>query len=77
VRVNAIAPGPTETEGIARLPIPKEMFETMKQQILKQVPLGRMATSSEVARWIVTLSDPNVTWLTGQVLGIDGGLSVS
>lgn len=77
VRVNAIAPGPTETEGVARLPIPKEMFEVMKQHILKQVPLGRMATSEEVAQWIVTLSDPKVTWLTGQVLGIDGGLSVS
>jgi NAD(P)-dependent dehydrogenase (short-subunit alcohol dehydrogenase family) len=36
-----------------------------------------MATTTEVARWILTLSDPTVTWLTGQVLGIDGGLSVS
>lgn len=77
VRVNAIAPGPTETEGIAKLPMPKEVMEAARAQLLKQVPLGRTATSDEVAHWIVTLADPNVTWLTGQVLGVDGGMSVT
>ena len=41
------------------------------------VPLGRMATSGEIARWIVAIADPGVTWVTGQVLGIDGGMSLS
>jgi NAD(P)-dependent dehydrogenase (short-subunit alcohol dehydrogenase family) len=36
-----------------------------------------MATSREIAQWIVALADPEVTWLTGQVLGIDGGMSLS
>ena len=77
VRVNAIAPGPTETEGIARLPFPKEVFAAMRAQIEAQLPLGRTASSAEVAHWIVVLADPQATWLTGQVLGVDGGLSVT
>ena len=74
VRVNAIAPGPTETPGIARLPFPKEMLAAARAQIIGSLPLGRIGTSEEVARWIVMLADPTVTWVTGQVIGIDGGL---
>ncbi|MDC0710743.1 SDR family NAD(P)-dependent oxidoreductase [Stigmatella sp. ncwal1] len=77
VRVNAISPGPTLTPGIAKIPMPREMFEAAKEQILQTVPLGRMGTPEEVAQWIVTLADPAVTWLTGQIVGIDGGLGVS
>lgn len=74
VRVNAIAPGPTETPGVARLPMPKEALEAARAHIIAALPLGRTGTSEEVARWIVALADPSVTWLTGQVLGVDGGL---
>jgi NAD(P)-dependent dehydrogenase (short-subunit alcohol dehydrogenase family) len=73
VRVNAVSPGPTETAGIARLGMPEGMIA----QVAKTIPLGRIANSDEVAHWIVALADPSVTWLTGQVLGVDGGVSVS
>ncbi len=74
VRVNAIAPGPTETPGIARLPWPKEVLAAARAQIIASLPLRRLGTSEEVARWIVALADPTVSWVTGQVLGVDGGL---
>lgn len=77
VRVNAIAPGPTETPGFDKLPIPKEMVPMVKQQFTNQVPLGRMATTAEVARWIVHAGDPSVTWMTGHILNIDGGMSLT
>ena len=77
VRVNAIAPGPTETPGIDKLGVPAEAIPQLKQVLVKQVPLGRMASSREIAWWIVTIADPSVTWVTGQVLGIDGGMSVA
>jgi len=77
VRVNAVAPGPTETPGFDKLPIPAELVSTVKAQFVSQVPLGRMASSDEVARWIVSLSDPSVTWLTGTVFAIDGGMSLT
>lgn len=73
IRVNAIAPGPTMTPGIARIAMPPEVMEQAKAQLLKTLPLGRTGTSEEVAHWAVLLSDPAVTWVTGQILGVDGG----
>lgn len=77
VRVNAIAPGPTETPGFGKIGPTPEIQAAVKGEFVKQVPLGRMASTEEVARWILLLSDPNVTWMTGEILAIDGGMSLS
>jgi len=77
VRVNAIAPGPTNTPGLDKLGAPPEVVAQMKQAFAGQVPLGRMASSREIAHWIVAIADPGVTWVTGQVLGVDGGMSLT
>ena len=45
------------------------------EQISKMIPLGRIGTADEVAHWILTLGDPAVTWVTGQIIGVDGGLT--
>ncbi|WP_394830429.1 SDR family oxidoreductase [Pendulispora rubella] len=76
VRVNAIAPGPTETPVFEKTGLPAEAVPGLKETFKKMVPLGRMATTDEVARWIVAIADPSVTWLTGQVLSVDGGMSL-
>ncbi|HEY3803729.1 MAG TPA: SDR family oxidoreductase [Kofleriaceae bacterium] len=76
VRVNAIAPGPTETAGFAKLAPSAEMLPVVRDAFVKNVPLGRMASPAEVARWIVTLADPANTWMTGEILAIDGGMSL-
>jgi NAD(P)-dependent dehydrogenase (short-subunit alcohol dehydrogenase family) len=77
IRVNAIAPGPTETPGFDKMGLPPEQIPAVKASFVKQVPLGRMARTDEVSRWIVSLADPTVTWVTGQVLSIDGGMSLT
>ncbi len=77
VRVNALAPGPTETPVFDKLGLPTEMVPQVKAQFVSQVPLARMASVEEVSRWAVTLTDPGVTWLTGQVLSVDGGMSLT
>lgn len=71
VRVNAIAPGPTATDGF------KAMAPALQEAFVKQAPLGRAGSTEEVARWVVTIADPSVTWVTGQVLSIDGGMSLT
>jgi NAD(P)-dependent dehydrogenase (short-subunit alcohol dehydrogenase family) len=76
VRVNAIAPGPTETPVFEKAGIPAPMIQAVKEQFVKQIPLGRMGTSREIAHWVVAIADPDVTWLTGQVLSVDGGMSL-
>lgn len=40
-----------------------------------QIPLGRHGRPSDVAEWVVALARPD-SWVTGQVLGVDGGYSV-
>jgi NAD(P)-dependent dehydrogenase (short-subunit alcohol dehydrogenase family) len=77
VRVNAVAPGPTETAGFAKLAPTADMAPVVKDAFLKQVPIGRMATPAEVARWIVAVADPTNTWMTGEILAIDGGMSLT
>lgn len=77
VRVNAIAPGPVDTPGFEKGGLPVEMVPVVKAAFVKQVPLGRMGSTEEVARWVVAVADPSVTWLTGQVLSIDGGMSLT
>lgn len=69
VRVNAVAPGPTQTRGFAAMPVPADAF-------VAQVPLARLATAEEVAAWIARVADPSATWLTGEILRIDGGMSL-
>jgi NAD(P)-dependent dehydrogenase (short-subunit alcohol dehydrogenase family) len=76
VRVNAIAPGPTDTPVFGKA-VPAEMVGAVKEAFVKQVPLGRIGSMAEVARWILAMGDPTVTWLTGQVLSIDGGMSLT
>ena len=77
IRVNAVAPGPTESEALAAAGIPEAAIEGIKQQEAARVPLGRRGEPEEVATWIVRLSDPAATWLTGQVLTVDGGLELT
>jgi NAD(P)-dependent dehydrogenase (short-subunit alcohol dehydrogenase family) len=77
IRVNAIAPGPTETPGFDKMGLPPEMIPAVKAQFVKQVPLGRMASTEEVVRWVLAVADPAVTWMTGQIISIDGGMSLT
>ena len=41
------------------------------------IPLGRRGVPEDVARWIVTLASSDADWVTGQVLGIDGGFTLA
>jgi NAD(P)-dependent dehydrogenase (short-subunit alcohol dehydrogenase family) len=77
IRVNAIAPGPIETPGFAKLDLPPAELAAAKKAFVEQVPLGRMGKAEEIARWVVAIADPAVTWLTGQVLAVDGGMSLT
>jgi NAD(P)-dependent dehydrogenase (short-subunit alcohol dehydrogenase family) len=77
VRVNTIAPGPTDTPVFEKLGLPPEAISAVKVQFVKQLPLGRIGTTDEIARWVVAISEPTVTWITGQVLSIDGGMSLT
>lgn len=70
IRFNAIAPGlvqTTLTERVWNQPKAAEMSRSLH-------PLGRFGTAEEIARAIKFLLSPQQSWITGQVLGVDGGL---
>lgn len=77
VRVNALAPGPTESEALAAAGLSEAAVERIKRDEAASIPLGRRGDPGEVAAWIVHLADPAATWITGQVLTVDGGLELT
>lgn len=76
IRVNAVAPGPTETPALANFGLSPEAMEAIKRREIEMIPLGRRGLPDEVARWIVRLASPAEDWVTGQVISVDGGLNL-
>jgi NAD(P)-dependent dehydrogenase (short-subunit alcohol dehydrogenase family) len=77
IRVNAVAVGPTESGALeGMMGLSREQAEAVKEQERNQIPLGRRGNPEEVAFWITTLATHSSEWVTGQILAIDGGLSV-
>jgi NAD(P)-dependent dehydrogenase (short-subunit alcohol dehydrogenase family) len=74
ILVNAIAPGSTLTEGTRRLFYGEDgTFRHAVQRMLDHVPLGRPATTDEIAVAALFLADPENSYTTGHVLTVDGG----
>jgi 3-oxoacyl-[acyl-carrier protein] reductase len=68
VTVNAVAPGFIETDMTARLP------EKLREEFLRSIPLGRFGSCDEVAETVLFLAAPGAGYITGQVVGVNGGL---
>lgn len=70
IRVNAVAPGFTETDILSGL------SEKQRADILATVPLGRIGKAEEVAGVVRFLLSEESAYITGQILQIDGGLAI-
>ena len=71
VRINAVAPGPTETGMLNRFSGNAER----KAGLISTVPLGRVGEPDEIANAIVFLCSDKAAFITGHVLSVDGGKS--
>ena len=70
VTVNAVAPGYITTAMVQKLP------ENAQEAILARIPMGRFGTPEDVAEVVAFLCTDGAGYVTGQVIGIDGGLAV-
>jgi Dehydrogenases with different specificities (related to short-chain alcohol dehydrogenases) len=68
ITANAVAPGFIQTA------MTDVLKEELREQMLKQVPLARLGTPDDVAKVILFLSTDDSSYVTGQVISIDGGL---
>jgi len=67
IRVNAIAPGVIETSMAATIP------ESVREEMMKNIPLARFGTTEEVAGVVLFLCSPLASYVTGQTIEINGG----
>lgn len=70
IRVNAIAPSLTDTPLAGNLLANEEK----KEAAGKRHPLGRVGTAADIAAMVMLLLSENGSWITGQVIGVDGGM---
>ena len=68
VTVNALAPGYITTAMV------EELSEEIQTQILARIPMGRFGTPEDVAEAVIFLCSDGASYITGQVLTIDGGM---
>lgn len=67
IRVNSISPGPTKTEGSARM-------QGKGDGLIAQTPLGRLGTPEDIASVVVFIASEDARWITGDTILASGGL---
>jgi NAD(P)-dependent dehydrogenase (short-subunit alcohol dehydrogenase family) len=72
IRVNAIAPSAVPTEGTA-----KHRSEERDARRIARTPLGRLGTVEDIAKAICFLATDQASFVTGQVLAVDGGITTA
>lgn len=73
IRVNAVSPGPTDTEVFNKYRFDKATIIALKEKLLAKVLLKRMGTTTEVAKLVVYLFGEDAGFITGSEFVIDGG----
>lgn len=76
VRVNAISPGPIDTPIYDRVGLPAEVVRGIKGEIARKSPSGRFGTPEEVAKVALFLASDDATYVTGEEIVVDGGMSL-
>jgi NAD(P)-dependent dehydrogenase (short-subunit alcohol dehydrogenase family) len=75
IRVNAISPGPIDTNAFQRLKLPKERVEAIHADIRARSPIQRFGLPDEVAKVALFLASDDASYVVGEEIVVDGGLT--
>jgi len=75
IRVNAISPGPIETEILNKAGYSEEELKGVKAWIINNIPMRKMGEASDVAKLVAYLSSEGSGFITGSEILMDGGMS--
>lgn len=70
ITVNAVAPGYIDTD------MTQAMTETAREATLAQIPLKRVGTPRDIAETVAFLASDRASYITGQVISVDGGMAI-
>jgi 3-oxoacyl-[acyl-carrier protein] reductase len=71
ITVNAIAPGFIDTE------MTQKLSPDQRQELMARIPLGRLGSPDDVASAVSFLASEEAGYITGQVLTVDGGMTMA
>jgi NAD(P)-dependent dehydrogenase (short-subunit alcohol dehydrogenase family) len=75
VRVNALSPGPTDTGIIEKMGRSAEINASIKSALVARIPQRRLGTSEEIARAALFLASDDSSFMTGEEIVVDGGMT--
>lgn len=76
IRVNAISPGPITTPMWGKFGLPDEAVQAVKDDVQRKSPIKRFGEADEVARVALFLANEESSYIVGQEIAVDGGMSL-
>ena len=76
IRINAVSPGPIETPMYSRLGLPSEVEQAVKAGIKQKSPIKRFGRPEEVAKAVLFLASEDSSYIVGDEIVVDGGISL-
>jgi NAD(P)-dependent dehydrogenase (short-subunit alcohol dehydrogenase family) len=75
IRINSISPGPIDTPIFQRTGVPREMLDGILEQMRTTIPMRRLGEASELAKAILFLASSDSSFILGEEIAVDGGMS--
>lgn len=77
IRVNAVSPGPTETEILNKIGLDEATLKGLHDWMIERIPLKRMGTAEDVAKMVAYFCGDAAKFITGAEVVMDGGMSLA
>jgi NAD(P)-dependent dehydrogenase (short-subunit alcohol dehydrogenase family) len=76
IRVNAVSPGPTETEILNKIGLDEAALKGLHDWMIERIPLRKMGTADDVAKMVAYFCSDQAKFITGAEVVMDGGMSL-